>query len=234
MEEGTILTWLKSVGDEVAVGEELVEIETDKANMAYEADVAGTLTEIVAEEGATLPIGEVIARIGDDGDSGGGDGEAAQAAEAPEAEQGGDEEPAAPPAPAELESKESPAAAIGTSNGGGSSGGERIKASPVARRLAKEKGIELSGIQGSGPSGRIVKADVERAESAGPATSTRQVEVAGPAPTTQVEGETAKGQTEVQELSKLQQVVARRMAESKATAPHFYLSAEIDMSEAVA
>ena len=65
MEEGTILQWLKQVGDEVAVGDELVEIETDKANMAYESDVAGTLTEIVAEEGATLPIGEPIARVGD-------------------------------------------------------------------------------------------------------------------------------------------------------------------------
>src|SRR3954468_4927401 len=65
MEEGTILQWLKKVGDEVAVGDELVEIETDKANMAYESDVAGTLAEIIAEEGATLPIGEVIARVGD-------------------------------------------------------------------------------------------------------------------------------------------------------------------------
>ncbi len=69
MEEGTVLAWMKAVGDEVAVGDELVEIETDKANMVYESDTAGTLTEIVAEEGATLPIGEVIARIGDAGDA---------------------------------------------------------------------------------------------------------------------------------------------------------------------
>ena len=69
MEEGTVLAWMKAVGDEVAVGDELVEIETDKANMVYESDVAGTLTEIVAEEGATLPIGEVIARVGEAGEA---------------------------------------------------------------------------------------------------------------------------------------------------------------------
>ena len=69
MEEGTVLGWMKAVGDEVALGDELVEIETDKANMVYEADVAGTLIEIIAEEGATLPIGEVIARVGDAGEA---------------------------------------------------------------------------------------------------------------------------------------------------------------------
>ena len=69
MEEGTILKWMKSVGDEVAVGDELVEIETDKANMVYESDTAGTLVEIVADEGATLPIGEVIARVGEAGEA---------------------------------------------------------------------------------------------------------------------------------------------------------------------
>src|SRR5665648_713636 len=76
MEEGTILTWIKSVGDEVTLGEELVEIETDKANMVYESDTAGTLIEIVAGEGATLPIGEVIARVGEAGEAPAGAGEA--------------------------------------------------------------------------------------------------------------------------------------------------------------
>ena len=187
MEEGTILAWLKQVGDEVAVGEELVEIETDKANMAYEADVAGTLTEILAEEGATVAIGAPIARIG---------GEATAPPPAPEPR------PAAVPAP----------------------GNGRVKASPIARRLAKERGIDLSGLQGSGPSGRIVKADVEAAEPSAAAP----IAEAAPA------AETAKGNVEIRELSKLQQTVARRMSESKATAPHFYLSAEIDMSKAVA
>ncbi|HZO04745.1 MAG TPA: biotin/lipoyl-containing protein, partial [Solirubrobacterales bacterium] len=127
MEEGTILTWMKQVGDEVAVGDELVEIETDKANMAYEADIAGTLTEILAQEGDTLPIGAPIARIG-------GEGEAAPAppAEEPESEPEPTPEPTPVSKPEKLE-------------------GERVKASPLARRLAKEKGIDLSAIAGSGP-----------------------------------------------------------------------------------
>jgi len=246
MEEGTILSWLKSVGDEVAVGEELVEIETDKANMAYEADVAGTLTEILAEEGATLAIGAPIARIGDEGDGGEGEGPDEGPSSPPAGPVAAGDPP--PPAVAKASSGVGPPTAPPPGGGDGSAqgqagqagataegpSGERTKASPVAKRLAKERGIDLSELQGSGPSGRIVKADVERAEGAGGATSTRQVGVVGPAPTAQGEGETAKGKTSVQELSKLQQTVARRMAESKATAPHFYLSAEIDMSEAVA
>jgi pyruvate dehydrogenase E2 component (dihydrolipoyllysine-residue acetyltransferase) len=96
MEEGTVLRWLKSVGDEVAVGEELVEIETDKANMVYEADAGGTLIEIVADEGDTLPIGQVIARVGEKGEAPSGDGAAAEKkAEEPAAKEPAAKEPAA-------------------------------------------------------------------------------------------------------------------------------------------
>src|SRR5665648_393550 len=98
MEEGTVLGWMKAVGDEVAVGDELVEIETDKANMVYEADVAGTLVEILAEEGATLPIGEVIARVGGAGD-------------VPDGAENGSEPEAAAPAPAAEEAEPAPPAA---------------------------------------------------------------------------------------------------------------------------
>jgi pyruvate dehydrogenase E2 component (dihydrolipoamide acetyltransferase) len=222
MEEGTILTWLKRVGDEVAVGDELVEIETDKANMAYEADVAGTLSEILAKEGETLPIGTPIARIGSNGDSPEGQGgrpagPVTAGDPPPPAEQEG-VPPTAPPAGgADAADAEAPAAP-------GSANGERIKASPLARRIARERGLDLAGVEGSGPGGRIVKADVERAKSA----------AAGPAGLAQGPAvETAKGETQVQELNKLQQTIARRMAESKATAPHFYLTAEIDMGSAV-
>ncbi len=212
MEEGTILQWLKQPGDVVSVGDELVEIETDKANMAYEADVAGKLEEIVAAEGETLPIGSVIARIGE--------GNGAQAS-APE--------PAEAPA-------ESPEADHG-----------RPKASPVARRIAKEQKLDLTQLEGSGPGGRIVKADVERAaSSAGGAVGGTAPEEAlatgrgggspaatGPAADA-IGPETAKGQVTYEDLSKLQSTISRRMAESKATAPHFYLEAEIDMSRLVA
>jgi len=218
MEEGTVLGWLKSVGEQVAVGDELVEIETDKANMVYESDVAGTLVEILAEEGATMPIGEVIARVGDAGEAPSGDAEPAARPEA-EAQAAGATEPrAAEPAPA------------GTGAGAAAADG-RIKASPLARRMARERGIELAGLRGSGPGGRIVKADVERTGAApGPGPA-----VAGPPPPGAAERpETARGSATAVELTRLQQTVARRMAESKATAPHFYLNTEIDMSRAVA
>jgi pyruvate dehydrogenase E2 component (dihydrolipoamide acetyltransferase) len=243
MEEGTILQWLKQVGDDVAVGDELVEIETDKANMAYEADVAGKLSEILVQEGETVAIGEPIARIGDSGDG------TSRPAAGPVA--AGDPPPppvakassgAGPPtAPPAEETVAAPAATDG--NG-------RPKASPVARRIAKERGIDLAQLQGSGPAGRVVKADVERAASSAggvgsggprteaqpppagpPETATGPVaETPGPAPGP----ETAKGQVSYEELSKLQSTISRRMAESKATAPHFYLEAEVDMSRLVA
>ena len=232
MEEGTILSWLKQVGDEVAVGEELVEIETDKANMAYEADVAGTLNEILAQEGETLPIGSPIARIGEPGEKQAENGQPAGpvADEGSSSSQAAGEDPSsAPPAGGAVETvaPESPAVR---------EEGERVKASPLARRLAKERGLDLAQIAGSGPGGRIVKSDVEKAEapSAAPTPSTQPEGVGAAAATAgPASPETAKGETRIQELSKAQQVVARRMAESKAVAPHFYLTAEIDMGKAV-
>ncbi len=274
MEEGTILQWLKGVGDEVAVGDELVEIETDKANMAYESDVAGTLSEILVGEGETVAIGTPIARVGGDGADGGGTersaaGPVGEGVSVPSlgfspeegpslAESGGrkrgrragTDTPSPPPAEEAI---------------GASSDGERPKASPIARRLAKEKQLDLRKIRGSGPGGRIVKADVERA-----ASSTGDVGVGMPSPSPEAaEGEatalqaqgpsarssaqgqegmptpaagpvagapspeTAKGTVSYEEPSKLQSTVARRMAESKATAPHFYLRATVDMSRLV-
>jgi pyruvate dehydrogenase E2 component (dihydrolipoamide acetyltransferase) len=233
MEEGTILTWLKQVGDEVAVGEELVEIETDKANMAYESDVAGTLTEIIAGEGETLAIGSPIAVVGDG---------SAPAPSTP-AQEKSPEEPASPEPSADPEPTGADGPISGPSDTKSSrrppGGSERVKASPVARRLAKEQGVDLSSIQGSGPGGRIVKKDVEGAGASPGASplppSNQQLEGGRGEAQTQTAGagETAKGQTSTEELSKLQEVIARRMAESKATAPHFYLEATIDMSAAV-
>jgi pyruvate dehydrogenase E2 component (dihydrolipoamide acetyltransferase) len=182
MEEGTVLQWLKQIGDEVAIGDELVEIETDKANMAYESDVAGTLAEILVEEGETVAIGEPIARIGD---SGGG---TVRSAAGPVAEEGGPaggSTPSSTPPPPhhpQTETVEPPR----SSNGGG-----RPKASPVARRIAKEQGLDLSKLQGSGPGGRIVKADVERAassaggaDSGGPRTEAKPPPAGPPASAT--------------------------------------------------
>jgi pyruvate dehydrogenase E2 component (dihydrolipoamide acetyltransferase) len=230
MEEGTILTWLKQVGDEIAVGDELVEIETDKANMAYESDTAGTLTEILAQEGETLPIGSPIALIGEGngqsprpaGPVTAGDPPPLPVAKA----SSGEVPPTVPPAGEEQSADADTPEPVRQD-------GERVKASPLAKRLARDKGLDLHDLHGSGPGGRIIKHDVEEAEvpsSAAPTPST-QPEGVGAAPAT---GETAKGQVQTQDLNKLQQTIARRMAESKATAPHFYLTIEIDMGKAVA
>src|SRR5919204_5805859 len=170
MEEGTVLKWLVDVGGEVKRGEPLVEIETDKANMTYEADTDGVLIEVLAQEGETLPIGQVIARVGSADEKAEGGGQSAEAeAEAP-AEPASEEpepEPEREPEEAEEERPEprrEPAPAV-SSDGGGGNG--RVKASPVARRMAREMGLELAGISGTGPGGRIVKADVEAAAKGG-------------------------------------------------------------------
>ncbi|HEY6693667.1 MAG TPA: dihydrolipoamide acetyltransferase family protein [Solirubrobacteraceae bacterium] len=247
MEEGTILKWLKSDGDEVSRGDEIVEIETDKANMTYEADQDGTL-KIVAQEGDTLAVGETIARIGEGGETNGA------APTVRESEEGGDEgggeaetatataEQEAPPEePAEPQEREEEEPAPAADGGNG-----RIKASPVARRMARELGLELGGLQGTGPGGRIVKADVEAASKGdgaqaaaapaeAPAAEPEPQEEERKAPPAVVSGDaqTGKGETTTQDLSRLQQTVARRMAESKATAPDFVLNIDVDMEEAV-
>ena len=250
MEEGTVLRWLKSVGDEVAVGEELVEIETDKANMVYEADAAGTMVEILAQEGDTLPVGDTIARVGDASEvveGGGGGGASRQHAPSTE-EQGANGSdgatlpgPAPAAAPTAQAAPPGPATPAATPSSPAAVGGDgRVKASPIAKRIARDRGLDLHGLAGSGPGGRIVKADVERALAAGvavpaqaPAAPAPVAVPAGPTPGVAEKPETAKGAVEVVELTKLQQTVARRMAESKATAPHFYLQAEFDLTAAV-
>src|SRR5215212_7093985 len=188
MEEGTILKWLKSDGDEVKRGEELVEIETDKANMTYEADSDGVLS-IVAKEGDTLPVGETIARLGDGSEGGGGaeDEEPAAEEDAGEAEQEPQPEPAAeeeaePSGNGKPSETPEPAPAEAQTASGNGDGDGRVKASPVAKRMAREMGVELGELKGSGPGGRIVKADVEAAAKGGTATEAPPEEDAAPAP----------------------------------------------------
>ncbi|MGI8439438.1 MAG: dihydrolipoamide acetyltransferase family protein [Thermoleophilaceae bacterium] len=252
MEEGTVLKWLVEEGGEVKRGEPLAEIETDKANMTYEADTDGTLIEVLAGEGDTLAIGEVIARVGEPGEAPSGNGASApEAKEASSEERAGDDEDGSAEVTGgggEAEAKASagnggePSAGSGAERTSSTTGedGERLKASPVARRMAREMGVELSAIEGSGPGGRIVKADVQAAADGGGGEATgapaEEAEHAPEPPTQEraAKGEAgAKGETEVVELSRLQKTVARRMAESKATAPDFHLQMEIDMSGCV-
>src|SRR5689334_16325960 len=157
MEEGTILKWLKSDGDAVSRGEELVEIETDKANMTYEADQDGTLS-IVAREGDTLPVGETIARIGDaPGEPQPEAGETPREPAEPEPEPQADETPRDPAEPEpEPQRDEAPEPApepqpVAEDSPDAEGNGGRVKASPIARRMAEEFGVELGEVQGSGP-----------------------------------------------------------------------------------
>jgi pyruvate dehydrogenase E2 component (dihydrolipoamide acetyltransferase) len=258
MEEGTVLRWLKSVGDSVKRGDELVEIETDKANMTYESAEEGTLVEILAQEGDTLPIGEVIARIGDpkevkklsDVKAADGSAEGASQAKAADGDTSAAKDGAAKrePAPGRAETTTrapEPDPQPSIERGAAVETDGRVKASPVARRMAGELGVELGRITGSGPGGRIVKADVEAAAGGRPAerapaptpSPAPPRPPAARAPQAPAPGvpspETAKGEVQVVELNRLQATVARRMSESKATAPHFYLQMEIDMSDAV-
>jgi pyruvate dehydrogenase E2 component (dihydrolipoamide acetyltransferase) len=227
MEEGTVLKWLVEEGGEVKRGEPLVEIETDKANMTYEADTDGVLIKVIAKEGDTLPVGDPIAEIGEEGEAppSGGEGETGEDEREEAQPEAKDEEPE--PEPEEQPKREAPDS--------GGNGGGRIKASPVARRMAGQLGVELARLEGSGPGGRIVKADVESAAGDGSAAKTEDKEEEAPAeaPAAKKESSGAKGEVEVQELTRLQQTVTRRMAESKATAPDFALTLDVDMTEAV-
>ncbi|HEV3047380.1 MAG TPA: dihydrolipoamide acetyltransferase family protein [Solirubrobacteraceae bacterium] len=284
MEEGTILRWLKQDGEQVARGEELVEIETDKASMTYESDQSGVLS-IVAGEGDTLPVGAVIARIGDGGgaaqsSTGAGESDEGPALEGPAggvraagtaADAGPDADAPNGGGPAGDGPPDGGARGGGPSGGGAQEGdppggearaepGERVKASPLARRMASEGGVDLRMLTGSGPGGRIVKADVLGAQAGAggtPAGATPSGTQAGrapggtpagtarggalaagaggaQAPTLEEAVRTAKGQTREVELSRLQQTVARRMAESKATIPDFTLQLDVDMEACVA
>ncbi|HEY4825461.1 MAG TPA: dihydrolipoamide acetyltransferase family protein [Solirubrobacteraceae bacterium] len=213
MEEGTIVRWLKQEGDAVTLGEPLAEVETDKATVTFEAEADGTL-EILVAEGETVALGALIARIGDAVPSAPGDA-------VPSAS--GDAVPSAP-------GDAVPSAAAPASAGNGA---ERVKASPLARRMAREAGIDLNGLSGSGPGGRIVKADLDAASAA--TTSVPEPESAPaptPAPAPAARGN--KGVVTIQQLSRTQVQIAQRMAESRATVPDFTLSADVDMQQAVA
>jgi pyruvate dehydrogenase E2 component (dihydrolipoamide acetyltransferase) len=200
--------------------------------MTYESDVEGVL-KIVAQEGDTLPVGDTIARIGE-GD-GGGDGEE----QAEEPQQGEEEQPEparetvpSPEESAPEEEREEAPVALAEKQPDEANG--RVKASPIARRMARDLGVELGSLEGTGPGGRIVKADVEAAAGDGkqeePAEEEpKREEVPRPVPA----GDQGKGETTVEELNRLQQTIARRMAESKATAPDFVITCEVDMEAAV-
>jgi pyruvate dehydrogenase E2 component (dihydrolipoamide acetyltransferase) len=235
MEEGVVVKWLKREGDHVASGDALAEIETDKAVLELEASTAGVLRKILAGEDSKVPVGQLLAVIGaEDEDLSALIGRAASAA---------------PVTLAASSSSNVPPSAVAPYSGAAArpdhSTRERVDASPLARRMAEEAGIDIAQVPGTGPSGRVVKRDIEaflaqlRSQPVPPltpptTTPAAAVEV-GPstaAPLPPVGGSDAD-HTE-HELSMMRKTIARRMTLSKTTTPHFYITTEIDMERAIA
>jgi pyruvate dehydrogenase E2 component (dihydrolipoamide acetyltransferase) len=218
MESGTIVKWLKNEGEPVEKGEPLYELDTDKVTQEVESDASGVLLKIAVQEGE-VPVGQTVAVIGEQGEEvslsveqptdGGAPASAEKPAEAPEREP---ERERGREASARAEPGVSGSEPQTRTNG-------RIKASPLARRIARERGIDLSQLRGTGPEGRIVAEDVERAEAA-PA----------PAP---VAAPVAPGEVEVVPLTSIRKTIARRLTEAW-TVPVFQLTIDVDMERAVA
>src|SRR5579859_956888 len=229
MEEGTIGHWLKKPGDEIKKGDILAEIETDKATMDLEAYEAGTLQQILVQEGETVPIGQAVALIGS------GAVVEPQAQPTPAVAKTGADGAGSTPAvslPKEETSTQSKSPGFVES---GERGG--IKASPLARRMAEEHSIDLSRVQGTGPAGRIVRDDIEdvlehRGAPPDPASTPAAPPQEVPAPAAPPSA--PPPETEVTKLSRVRMLIARRLTESKQTIPHFYVSSEVDMTDVLA
>ncbi|MCO5217133.1 MAG: 2-oxo acid dehydrogenase subunit E2 [Thermomicrobiales bacterium] len=230
MEEGTLIKWLKAVGDEVAEGDALAEIETDKITLEMEAQESGFLTNIFADEGAVVPIGEVVATIGAQDEIGKGEKPAAAAAQVEAVVESG--EPAA-------EADEEAAVVAGETPAAEAEAVERnekFRASPLVKRLAEDAGLDLGLVSGSGPDGRIVKKDIQPYLDGSKALPTAKGEASAPvadaAPTRAAAPTYAVTGTKV-DMPKIKRVTGDRMSESKGFIPHYYVSASIDMSAAL-
>ena len=227
MEEGTLAKWLVKEGDNVSSGDLLAEIETDKATMEFEAIDEGVIAKIVVPEGTeNVKVGAVIAIIAEEGEDVGD----AKATPAPKAKEAAEpaakaEEPAPAPAP-----KASPAPAPKAASG---SGDDRLKVSPLARRLADQKGVDLTAVSGSGPGGRIIKADIDAAEGG---TAPVKAEAAAPAPSAAPAATSAPANDfdiphTTEKLSGMRKTIARRLTEAKQTIPHIYLTVDVELDK---
>ncbi|MBT8321959.1 MAG: 2-oxo acid dehydrogenase subunit E2, partial [Eudoraea sp.] len=224
MEEGTVATWLKKVGDTVEEGDILAEIETDKATMEFESFYSGTLLHIGIGEGESAPVDEVLAIIGPEGT----DVNAVLARGT-----------SAAPAPAKSETADKPEVTSAPVSEAASpapvADGQRIFISPLAKKMAQEKGIDLATVTGSGEHGRIIKRDIESYQPPAVAAVSAPAQEAAPAkamaPIVLPAGEE---RSEEVKNSQMRKVIARRLSESKFTAPHYYLMIEVDMDNAKA
>jgi len=225
MKEGKIVKWLKKEGDSVSSGEAIAEVETDKSNLEIESFDDGVLLKILVKEGETGTVGAPIAVIGAKGEKVEAPAAASAAAPVPSKPPAPKPAPAAPAQVVPIRRTEDPPAASVQDDG-------RLRASPLAKRMAREEGLDLAAVHGSGPSGRIVKRDVEAAIGQGqvapaaPAPSPRPGPFPGPAPVF------GRREPEVLPISGMRKVITQRMAEVKPGVPHFYVTVDIDMEEA--
>ena len=227
MEEGTVATWLKKVGDKVEEGDILAEIETDKATMEFESFYSGTLLYIGIQEGQGAPVDSLLAIIGPEGT----DVDAVL-----KAQSGGGSTESAPKVKETLV-ETSKAAESATEMVAVSQNGQRVFASPLAKKIANEKGIDLANVKGSGDHGRIVKRDVENYQpSQVPAPAVEKAAEAVATSTPMAPISLPVGEESVEEVknSTMRKVIAKRLGESKFSAPHYYLTIEVDMDNAKA
>lgn len=209
METGTIVQWNKDVGDEISSGDKVCEVETDKATMDYEALVEGTLLKKLKEKGDEAEVGEAIGVVGEEGEDISDILEEGKAKEKPKKKKEPEEEEKPSKEPEKPEKKEKEEAEGEEPPGG-------VKASPLARKIAKEKGVDISQIEGTGPGGRVVKKDVEAFEEK-PKPGKKKAPEAG----------------ERIKISKKRKIIAKRLSESKFTAPHYYLRLSVNMEEII-
>ena len=236
MEEGTLLKWLKSEGDEVSEGDPIAEIETDKVTLELEAEDSGTLAQLIADEGQDIPVGEAIAFIAGEGEE---VPERAAAGGAEEAEEEGGEGEAQAQTATETEAPEEEGGEETAAQADGRTDGH-FRASPIVRRLAQENNLDLSRIEGSGPAGRIVERDVRAAMESDTAQKTDgKAEVEAPereaAPQVAAAPEPTRAPgTELVEPSRMRRVIGERMTQSKQQVPHYYATVEVEMDDLLA
>jgi len=231
MTDGTVATWLKKVGDKISEGDILAEIETDKATMEFESFNAGTLLFIGIKEGETAPVDSLLAIIGPEGTDVSGVAEGFSSGDADQKESSEDNSKEDKTVETNEEKSETKSVSENnTSNG-------RIFASPLAKKIAEEKGINLNNVKGSGENGRIVKSDVEQFTPAKHEAEAESMQETAP---TQTQAAAPKmvvpaGEVVVEEVknSQMRKVIAKRLAESKFTAPHYYLKIEVAMDDAM-
>src|SRR6266487_2251102 len=217
MEEGRLVKWNKHEGDPVKSGDTLAEVETDKAVMELVARADGQLLKVMVPEGTTVPVGNVVAWIGKPGEKVDGAGSTEQGAAAPKPAAAVAAAPKATPPP--LSPSPVPPAPVVSA----AADATRVKASPLARRIAKDAGVDLKLVQGSGPGGRVIKRDVE--------AGATQARAATPTPVSRLPAPSGAPYEDVQ-LTQIRKTIAKRLTASIGPIPHFFLTTEIDMERA--